>query len=926
MVLIQPLRCLVPTKLVPPRPLEVWVWRERLLARLGCAPATRLTLVIAPAGFGKSTLVAQWLAHAAAQERSVGQAVRRGCDPAQEGASAAAPVAWLTLDEHDQDGLRVLAYLAGAIERALPGTLPTTLDLLAAAEPPPLFVAVHALLVDLHALPAGLTLVLDDYDAVTAEPVHQLLAYLLRHLPSECRLVLISRSDPPLPLACLRAEQQLTEVRAADLRFTEAESASLLAALEGAPPQAARLAALYRQTEGWALALQLAGLANVSPHGAEPMPGAVRQQIAEYLADEVLARLPAAIQAALPALAVPERFCAGLAAALLDSQVEPVEALLDQLVSANLFVVPLDCEGQWYRFHLLFRDMLLRRLRLTEGGAAIQELQRRAATWLAEAGHIEEAVHLLLAAGDEDQAADLVEWHLRPDLERDVVNETPRVRLEVLPAGLIARRPGLILIAARLATFSMDRARLEAALAQLERLLTAPEGAGARPPWSSFTADLAVFRGILAYWQGQSAVSVAELHQALEQGPAPALAVQAMLLRGLSYVGAGRYADGVQRIREEPPSARVQLGAPYEVVRTACLCLMHLLAGELKALASDAQRLADLGAAQATGDLWMGYAHQSLGLVAYEQNNLASAITHFERIVSRTYRVSYPSYVNCVIGLALVAAAQGAYSEAEAYAAEAMAFVQQKGSAFLHHQALGCQVRIALARGDHAAALRAAEAIQPDIYLGLRLALELPQLSQARALIAAGDPLSLTRAERIVGLCLSELAHAHNVRLLIVAQAIQALLLQAQDQPEAALDVLAHAVALGEPRGFLRSFVDLGPPLQALLRALVRRNGTSAYLERLLATFGSPVAVERPPAFLPQRPHIPEVLTRREHEILALLAERWSNQEIAERLVVTVNTVRKHTSTIYDKLGVNSRREAVAAARALGLLPASSGA
>ncbi|NWF82065.1 MAG: hypothetical protein HXY37_18775 [Chloroflexi bacterium] len=926
MALIQPLRFLVPTKLVPPRPLEAWVWRERLLARLGCAPSTRLTLVVAPPGFGKSTLVAQWLVYGAAQARSVGQAARHGRDPDREGASSAAPVAWLTLDEHDRDGLRVLAYMAGAIERAWPGALPTTLDLLAAPEPPPLFIAAQALLGDLHALPADLTLVLDDYEAVTGEPVHQLLAYLLRHMPAACRLVLISRSDPPLPLARLRAEQQLTELRAADLRFTEAESVSLLAALEGAPPQAARVAALCRQTEGWALALQLAGLAQLGPPGAEPMPGAVRQQIAEYLADEVLARLPAAIQAALPALAVPERFCAGLAAALLDPQAEPVERLLDRLARANLFVVPLDSEGQWYRFHLLFRDMLLRRLRLTAGSAAIQALQRRAATWLAEAGHIEEAVHLLLAAGDEDQAADLVERHLRPESERDVVSETPRVRLEVLPAGLIARRPGLLLIAARLATFSMDRARLEAALAQLEHLLATPEGASALRPWCSFSADLAVLRGMLASWQGRSAEAVAELHQALEQGPAPALAVQAMLLRGLSYVGNGRYADGVQLINDELAAGRAQLGVPYEVVRAACLCLMHLLAGELKALASDAQRLADLGAAQAAGDLWMGYAYQSLALVAYEQNHLASAITHFERIVSRTYRVSYPSYVNCVIGLALVAAAQGAYSEAEAYAAEAVAFVQQQGSAFLHHQALGCQVRVALARGDLAAALRAAEAIQPDIYLGLRLSLELPQLSQARALIAAGDPLSLARAEHIVGQCLSESARAHHTRLLIAAQATRALLLQAQEQPEAALDMLAQAVALGELRGFVRSFVDLGPPLQALLRALVRRNGSSAYLERLLAACGPPLAVERAPALLPQRPRIPDVLTRREYEILTLLAERWSNQEIAERLVVTVNTVRKHTSTIYDKLGVNSRREAVAAARALGLLPAAHGA
>ncbi|MCS6883676.1 MAG: helix-turn-helix transcriptional regulator, partial [Chloroflexaceae bacterium] len=268
-----------------------------------------------------------------------------------------------TLDEHDQDPLRLLAYLAGAVEHAAPGALPATLDLLNAPRPAPLYTVLEAFLAELAALPGGLTLVLDDYHALSSAPVHQLTAYLLRHLPPACRLALISRTDPPLPLARLRAERQLAELRAADLRFTPAETVALLTALEGAPPDPDRAAALHQQTEGWPIALHLAALARADGRVAGALSGRARRQIAEYLAEEVLARQPADLQAALPALAVPERFCAGLAAALLGASEHAGERLLERLEGANLFLMPLDGEGRWHRFHALFRDLLQRRLR-----------------------------------------------------------------------------------------------------------------------------------------------------------------------------------------------------------------------------------------------------------------------------------------------------------------------------------------------------------------------------------------------------------------------------------------------------------------------------------------------------------------------------------------------------------------------------------
>ena len=890
---------LVPTKLTAPQPRAAWVRRERLLAQLDQAPDARMTLVVAPAGFGKSTLVAQWLL---------------GDD-----APRPASVAWLTLDEHDQDSLQVLAYMAGAIARAAPGALATSLPLLGAAEPPPAYVIVQALLVDLSALPGGLTLVLDDYHLVTAEPVHRIVAYLLRHLPGTCRLVVVSRSDPPLPLARLRAEQRLVELRAGELRLTEAETGALLRLLLGATPAAEVVAALHQQTEGWAIALQLAALAHMEGHTPRRAQTTSARQIAEYLADEVFDRQPAAVRRALLALAVPERFCAELGAALLGAPGELAEAegLLEQLVRANLFLIALDHEGRWYRFHHLFRDLLLRRLRLAEGPEALRTLRLRAAGWLAEAGLVEEAVRLYLAAGADDAAADLVERQLLPELNRDVASVPPGYWLRLLPAALIERRPGLALIMARLAVFSMDMTDFQARLAHVDALLADP-AASSPDLWPTFRADLAALRGVACYWQGRADETIRHMRSALALGPSPALAVQALLQLGMAYVGSGAYAEGVRLLEAGLPEARARLGHSYDLYQYSCLATMHQVAGELAAQERDGQRLAELVAERSPGDLWAGYAAASLGIAAYERSDLDAAARHFGLLASRKYRVSYPGHMGGLIGLALVALARGELAVAAAYEREARAFADEAGGAFLRHQALGCATRLALARGDLAAATASAGEIGADMHLGLSLSLETPRLSRVRALVAAGGPGRLAQAEEELAAVRAEAAELHNRRLLVAVLGVEGLLRAAQGRAAEAQGLVAEAARLGVPRGFVRSLADLGPELEPLLRAVAGRDGGPT-LGRLLSSFGALDTTAPLPAT--PRPPAPELLTRREAEILGLLAERWTDKEIAARLVIAPNTVRKHTSTIYDKLGVGSRREAVDAARALGLLP-----
>jgi LuxR family transcriptional regulator, maltose regulon positive regulatory protein len=413
------LRLLVPTKLLAPHPLATWVQRARLLTRLSASSQARLILVVAPAGFGKSTLVTQWLLESVSDE---GLALQVGSASAEPPASLPAQpssFAWLTLDEHDQNPLSFLTYIVGAIDRVAPGLLSATLDLLNDTDTPPPYLLLQALLVDLSALPLHLTLVLDDYHLIAAEPIHQAVAYLLRHLPAHCRLVIISRTDPALPLGRLRAERQIAELRAADLRFTTAEIDALLTGLTGAAPSAAQVALLQQQTEGWAIALQLAATAALG--GASSGLGTATRQITEYLADEVLAQQTPEAQQTLLTLAIPERFCARLCAALLDLPTTPItgEQRLDQLVRANLFLIPLDEEQRWYRFHHLFRGLLLRHATLVLGEHSVRDLHRRTAHWLTAEGLIEEALRHLLSAGDEDAATGLIERRFVPALEHD---------------------------------------------------------------------------------------------------------------------------------------------------------------------------------------------------------------------------------------------------------------------------------------------------------------------------------------------------------------------------------------------------------------------------------------------------------------------------------------------------------------------------
>ncbi|NTU78704.1 MAG: hypothetical protein HGA45_04760 [Chloroflexales bacterium] len=916
------LALLVPTKLAPPQPRSLWVERGRLLARLVPNAHTRLTVVIAPPGFGKSTLVAQWLSERMKDE---GRRMKPGRAP-DAGPSSFNPhpssFAWLTLDEHDQHGLRFLAYVAGALERVYPQPLAHTLPLLTAQEPPPLYLALQALLVDLSALPSGITLILDDYHTVRSEEIHQAVAYLLRYLPPACHIVILSRVDPPLPLERLRAEQQLIELRANDLCFTPDETDALLTRLLGHAPSAALSASLQQETEGWAIALQLAALAHQEADASRPITGIAQRQVAPYLAEELFDRQPAPIQEALMALAVPEQFCAGLCAALLGAPDDLIRAeeRINRLLHANLLVIPLDGEGRWHRFHRLFRDLLLRRQRLQMTPEAITVLGLRAARWLEAEGLFEEAVRHYLAAGAETSAAEVVERLLLPTLGRDQRALPPDAWLGLLPATLVARRPALLLLQARRATLTLDLDALAAHLRQLDALLADEDGQSDAPLWPGFAADRAVLWGSLHFWEGRAAEAAAALRAALTQGPSPWVAVQALILLGQALVALGRPDEALQLVD------RFMMGGADPARAAAarfCRCGIQMQAGELDATAREARQLLDLASAADLDPIWRCYAEAFLAGAAYERGELSVAAAHYRTVVRHKDQANGATYMGSLVTLTLIAIATGDVELAAGYEQAAWSYVAEVGGRFLRHQAAGAATWVALARGDVAAALRAAERIEPDIHLGLSLWTATPRLSRVQALLAAGGAKALAEADAVLVACLAEVAPRHNMPLLTHCLALQACLRQAQGRIGEALDILEQAVQVALPRGLIWAFLDKGPGLKRLLQTLDAQGRETTTVRRLL-THAHTLAPKTPPLPAAPVPHLPELLTRREHEILAFLVERWSDKEIAAQLMIAPNTVRKHISTIFGKLGVRRRREAVAAARALGLLPKAS--
>ena len=906
---------LLATKLHVPRPQPGFVPRPRLAEALGEGLARRLILVCAQAGSGKTALLADWAP------------------------SGSRPVAWLSLDAADNDPMRFWRHVVAALDRARPGIAERVGLLLG---PPALALfegLVTALINDLAARPGDgeVLLVLDDYHLIDAPLVHASLAFLLEHLPPGLHLVLASRADPPLPLARLRASGQLAELRTADLRFSAEEAAVLLRGSAGADLPAAAVAALAARTEGWVAGLQLAALSlagQADPAGFVAAFSGSHRYVLDYLAEEVLDRQPAELRAFLLETSLLERLSGGLCDAVTGR--DDSQAMLERVERANLFLVPLDEVRGWWRYHHLFADLLRARLQQQRPGRVVA-LHRAAAAWCEDHGLADDAVRHALAAGDPAWAARLVERHAETLLGRSE-DATLRRWLSALPAESVRDRPRLCLAQAYGAAMGFQVEALEALLDDAERAFSVsgdePYEASAGRPVSSLAnvpAGIAFLRAVLARLRGDAALASDYNRQALAQ-----LGEDYWLMRYLvrwnqaaaGWLG-GRPGPAERGLTEVLAELRAagQFFAGFLAMRV-CYDLGEVQRAQSNldaALATYRQALEEAGESSQTAIT--GPAHVGLAQVLYERDEVAAALDHATRGVTLCQQLTFTAPLATGLAtLAWIRQAQGDAAGARAAMEEAGQAAPGPGVAGLLNPVPAQRARLQLAQGDVGAAARWAQqrGLGPDDEPGYPR--EPEYLVLARVLLAQDRP---GAALALLGRLHAAAVSQDRAGSVIEIGALRALALAAAGEETAAVDALAGALTLACPQGYVRVFADEGPPMAALLGALVAaqraeqaaaRGVPLGCLARVLGAFGEkPAGAGRGAAAVV--PGLVEQLTPRELEVLALLAAGAPNPRIAGQLVVSLDTVKKHVSHLLGKLGAANRTEAVTRARQLGLIP-----
>jgi LuxR family maltose regulon positive regulatory protein len=899
---------LVTTKVRAPRTRPKLVARPRLREALAGGEGRKLTLISAPAGFGKTTLLNEW-------------------SQSREGAKRS--IAWLSLDEGDNDPARFLSYLIAALRTVEEGIGEGVLASLRSPEPPRLEALVGSLVNEMAALPDELALVLDDYHALDSKAVHGIVAFLLDNLPPNVQLVIASRVDPPLPLARLRARGQMAKLGATGLRFTPEEAAAFLGDVMGLELSADDVSVLEERTEGWIAGLQLAAL---SMRDREDVSGFVEafsgshRDVLDFLAEEVLERQPAEVRGFLLSTSVLERMSAPLCDALTGRA--DGQEMLERLERDNLFVVALDDERRWYRYHHLFSDFLKSRLEREKPGL-VGELHLRAAAWYEQSGRTFEAVGHALASGDHDRAADLVERAIGQTWFRGEVL-TLLGWLEALPEGAKRRRPRLLLEHATALMWVGRLEGVESLLREAERIVeTAAEGSEGPPPSAEdihrryLLGYAAAARAWLANLMGDSHNGIEFARRALELLPDdPRPRAFAALSLGEALRTRGDLSAAGEVFAEAAELGR-SVGHDYgTLIATVWQARVQAARGRLREAEDSFRRARRFVTERGVGLLpAAGPAHLGMGALLYERNELEEAERELEEGISLAERTKEVS--NLVWGyvtLSRAKLARGDEHGALETAREADRVARGSGADLEIAIATAWMARLRLARGDLAEAVALERERAANAENVADAARVVDRLTSARVLHARG------KRDEALGLLEELRGFAETSGItggLIEILALQALVLWARNEKERAVGTLVRALALAEPEDFVRTIVDEGPAMAELLSEVLeaRQRGrldspvSAHYIRRLL------VASKRDASSSAQQgAGLPEPLSERELEVLVLIAAGKSNPEIAGELFIVLSTVKTHVKNIYRKLGARNRAQAVSKARELNLL------
>ena len=892
---------LLATKLHVPRRGRGYVVRPRLDALLESGQDATLTLVSAPAGFGKTTLLSEWLARGGASEGSV---------------------AWLSIDQRDNDPAMFWRYVVEALRIVAPAVGGSALTLLESSRAPT--EAVLATLInDIDAVPDEISLVLDDYHLIDMPAIHDSVRFLLEHRPRQLRLVIAGRADPPLPVARLRSRGELVEIRAAQLRFTPDEAASYLTGAMGLNLTPADVDALDGRTEGWIAALQLAAL---SLRGRGDAAGFIAgfagddRYIVDYLVEEVVGRQSAPVQRFLLRTSILDRLNGPLCDAV-TGQADG-RATLEALERANLFLFRLDDRRRWYRYHQLFADVLRNRL-VDEAPDELADLNLRASNWFDRNGQPAEAIRHAFAAKDFRRAAELVEAAI-PDMARTRQEATVCSWLEALPDDLVSARPALSIGLAGALLLCGRTGGVEARLLEAERRLppATVSGGAADPPEAAGAADsrelrrlagmIEVYRGALALAGGDPLGTVTHTRRAVELAPdddhlgragAAGLSGLALWTTGDLEGGYSAYTECMNGLRRAGHIADT-FGCAI------ALADIRRTQGRLDDAMHTYQEAVDLGAPD-DGSVMRGTADMFIGMseIHCERGDVVAATEEFQRSRELGDAAGLPQNpYRWRVALARIRQSEGDLRGAIGMLDEAeLYYVPDYFPPVRPISAIRARLFVALGELDRAVGWGHERGLSADDDVSyLR---EFEHLTLVRILVATyraqGTPASIERANRLLDRLLRAADLGQRTGSVLEILILQALAHQARGDVAGAISALQRALTVAQPERYQRIFVDEGAPMAALLKAGAKRGITGAFV-RCLLTAVDQTAV-RPLA----RPGLTEPLSPREMDVLRLLGTDLDGPEIARQLFVSLNTVRTHTKSIYAKLGVSSRRAAV---------------
>ena len=869
---------LLATKLYIPPARKNLVPRPRLVQRLDEASqqGQKLLLVSASAGYGKTTLVTEWL---------------RGIQTR---------TTWLSLDRTDNDPARFLAYLIAALQQIDEHIGENTQAMLQSPQPLPPEVMLTALVNEIASAPTSFILVLDDYHVIEALPIHQQLDFLVEHQPPRMHLVIITREDPPLPLARLRARGQMVEIRQDDLRFSPEESSDFLRRVMGLNLTGDDITALERRTEGWIAGLQLAalsmqGLDDSSEYTPSDFIDAFTgssHYILDYLIEEVFERQPVEVQDFLLRTSILDRLSGSLCDAVAGRSGSA--ALLERLEHANLFIIPLDQSRTWYRYHQLFAELLRQRLHAT-AALAENELHRLASGWFAAQGFLPEAIHHALAACDWEQAADLIRDNSVMLLRRGELI-TLLGWLKSLPDEVVYELPELCRDYGWALTLTGQLDAAESYLCQAEATVAVDD---------PLLGTILVAQAYNLRARGDNLLAIESAQRALSLLPQADYLSRSLvaLTLGLAHWNLGEYREAEQAFMEVDQAAQQSRNHYARMTALTYLGVIQGVYGRLHRAAELCRQVIQLGEKSPP----VAPAHIELGALLYEWNDLEAATHHLQIGIELSQRTGNQLILSD--GYRTLPMVQLALGEPDAALSTLQKADQLAGSRqvtpLTRIRNAACHVQLALAEKDLATARNWAGLVTENadaspFYPRLKL-------TPARLLLAQNDEAAAERLQELY----ETASQAGCGCGAIEVRALQAL---AATTPSDALRFLEDALKQARAEGFIRTFVDKGEPMKALLERLKSRGGgLKEYILSILSAFG-----ETGRASIPQP--LVDPLSERELDVLRLVAEGMSNGEIADRLVVSVGTVKTHVHSIIEKMDVHSRTQAVAQARELKLL------